>query len=68
MFGGKHKPQEFDNKVDENLMFQSINRCRGSNLSRRDDIESLIYIMAYLLNDHKLPWSDLLLKQNVTGK
>jgi hypothetical protein len=39
-------------------MFASLNSCRGYNKSRRDDIESLFYILIYLLNSSKLPWSD----------
>lgn len=27
-------------------------------MSRRDDIQSLFYIMIYLLNDGTLPWTD----------
>ena len=48
-------------------MFASLNSCRGFNKSRRDDIESTFYLLAYLLNDKKLPWSydkEQLRKQN----
>ena len=39
-------------------MFASLNACRGNNKSRRDDIESAFYVLIYLLNGQKLPWSD----------
>lgn len=45
------------NKFTGNFMFASLNSCRGNNKSRRDDIQSCMMIMIYLLND-KLPWSD----------
>jgi casein kinase I family protein HRR25 len=54
---GKHKPFVAIKKFTGNLMFASANICRGATLSRRDDIESLIYIYVYLLNNHELPWS-----------
>ena len=40
-------------------MFASLNSCRGNNKSRRDDMESVMYIMIYLLNDNYLPWCDI---------
>ena len=43
-------------------MFASLNSCRGYSKSRRDDIESALYILCYLLNDSKLPWSDIKVK------
>ena len=39
-------------------MFASLNACRGFNKSRRDDIEAAFYILIYLINRQKLPWSD----------
>ena len=33
-----------------NLLFSSINSCKGNTKSRRDDVESAIFIMIYLLN------------------
>lgn len=38
-------------------MFSSMHICRGSSQSRRDDIESILYIMVYMLKKHLLPWS-----------
>jgi hypothetical protein len=40
-------------------MFCSLNTCRTFTKSRRDDFESLLYILLYLTNDFKLPWSDI---------
>lgn len=37
-------------------MFASLNSCRGFNKSRRDDVESLFYLVIYLLNGNQLPW------------
>lgn len=39
-------------------MFASLNSCRGNNKSRRDDIESVFYLMIYLYNNNYLPWRD----------
>jgi hypothetical protein len=39
-------------------MFASLNSCRGNNKSRRDDIESIFYLMIYLYNNNYLPWRD----------
>lgn len=39
-------------------MFGSLNSCRGNNKSRRDDIESLFYLIIYLYNGNYLPWRD----------
>lgn len=41
-----------------NFMFASLNSCRGNNKSRRDDIESIFYLMIYLYNNNYLPWRD----------
>ena len=40
-------------------MFASENSCWGDSKSRRDDIESIIYLMIYLINGNVLPWSFL---------
>lgn len=39
-------------------MFASLNSCRGNNKSRRDDIESIFYLLIYLYNNNYLPWRD----------
>lgn len=40
-------------------MFASLNTCRGYSKSRRDDIESALYFLAFLMNNNKLPWDQL---------
>jgi hypothetical protein len=61
---GKHLEKEYVRKFSGNFLFASLNSCRGNNKSRRDDIESCIYIMIYLLNDNYLPWCDIEKKFN----
>jgi hypothetical protein len=46
-------------KFSGNFLFASLNSCRGNNKSRRDDMESAMYIMIYLMNDNYLPWCDI---------
>ena len=38
------------------LRFSSLNATKGLEQSRRDDLESLAYMFAYLLQGGKLPW------------
>lgn len=45
-------------KFSGNFMFASLNNLSKLSESRRDDMQSLIYIMLYLLNNSRLPWSD----------
>ena len=54
---GTHKKNKNDKRYPGNIMFASMNICKGYRLSRRDDIESVVYILLYMLNEHKLPWS-----------
>jgi hypothetical protein len=54
-----HVEKEFIKKFSGNFLFASLNSCRGNNKSRRDDVESAIYIMIYLLNYNYLPWCDI---------
>ena len=56
---GKHLEKEYVRKFSGNFLFASLNSCRGNNKSRRDDLESVMYIMVYLLNDNYLPWCDI---------
>ena len=41
-----------------NFMFASLSSITKYSSSRRDDIQSLFYIMIYLLSNSSLPWSD----------
>ena len=54
---GSHKIDKFDHTYTGNLMFSSMGICSGSSLSRRDDIESIIYMLIYMLNKNTLPWT-----------
>ena len=53
-----HVEKIYTQKFSGNFLFASLNSCRGNNKSRRDDIQSLMYIMIYLLNKSYLPWGD----------
>lgn len=55
---GSHCNKQRSNRFSGNLMFASMNSCRGYTKSRRDDIESLFYLIVFMLNNNKLPWSD----------
>lgn len=54
-----HIKQNKTNRLIGCNAFRSRNAEKGEELSRRDDIESLAYIMIYLMNDGKLPWTEL---------
>ena len=45
-------------KFTGNFMFASLNSLRGNNKSRRDDFESAVYVLLFLINKSTLPWSD----------
>ena len=53
-----HKSERHLGHFSGNFMFASINQICGYSLSRRDDCESAIYLLVYLLNKGTLPWSD----------
>jgi hypothetical protein len=56
--GKKHLAKENLAYFSGNFMFASLNSCRGNNKSRRDDIESIFYLIIYLYNQNFLPWKD----------
>jgi len=55
---GRHNEHRRLTKFNGNFMFASNNMCDGISNSRRSDIESALYLLIYLLNQCKLPWSD----------
>lgn len=61
--GGSHlKPIKNYNSVVGTALFASINAHEGSELSRRDDIESLAYTLIYLCTG-SLPWKNINIKK-----
>lgn len=64
---GQHKEKKYTGNFSGNFLFASLNSCRGNNKSRRDDVESALYIMIYLLNDKYLPWLELESKIRKSG-
>ena len=55
---GTHSKKMYVEKFSGNFLFASLNSCRGNNKSRRDDIQSVMFIMVYLMNNNSLPWSE----------
>jgi hypothetical protein len=51
-----HKEKKDLNTFKGNLTFSSVNKCLGLSSSRKDDLESLLYLFVYLLNNLTLPW------------
>ena len=54
---GCHIPYAENISIVGNLDFSSISQHLGIQVSRRDDIEALAYILVYLLSGN-LPWCD----------
>ena len=54
----EHIKYYISNKYNGNYIFGSINSLRGVELSRRDDLESLAYMLIYFLKGN-LPWEHI---------
>ena len=52
-----HKNSKYVEKFTGNYLFASSNSCKGMSKSRKDDLESVVYLLIYLLNNNKLPWA-----------
>ena len=64
---GKHIKYRNIDKLIGTVKFNSINSLIGLELSRRDDLESLCYLISYLING-KLPWYKLINIKNKEQK
>ena len=53
--------KKYKNTLGNNLIFGSINSLNGIELSRRDDLMSLLYILIYFIKGC-LPWENLKIK------
>ena len=53
---GRHIKFSFTGKLIGTPGFASVNATRGAQQSRRDDLESLGYVLLYFLNNGNLPW------------
>ena len=65
---GQHVVKQYIRNFSGNFLFASLNSARGFNKSRRDDIESLFYLLIYIVNDEHLPWCDLLVRDDQKEK
>ena len=63
---GKHKEFSFTGYMTGTARYASRNALRGKQLSRRDDLESFIYMILYFLSK-RLPWQGLKAK-SVEGR
>lgn len=61
-----HIPMCRTKKFVGTLRYSSINSHKGNELSRRDDIESIMYVLIYLAKG-KLPWQGIKCEDNKLG-
>ena len=52
---GTHKPSQYQPIFKGNLLYCSTNACSAKGKSRRDDVQSLLHVLSFILNDN-LPW------------
>ena len=57
----QQKPMQKNKKLTGTARYASINALKGYDQSRRDDLESVEYVIAYLLRGN-LPWQGILCK------
>ena len=57
----QQKPMQKNKKLTGTARYASINALKGYDQSRRDDLESVAYVIAYLLRGN-LPWQGILCK------
>ena len=57
----EQKPMQKNKKLTGTARYASINALAGCDQSRRDDLEGLSYVLAYLLRGN-LPWQGLVVK------
>lgn len=62
-YDGTHIEEKQITSIIGSVNFVSLNVHRGIEPSRRDDIESCIYIILYLLQNGELPWFKLKVKE-----
>ena len=56
---GRHIKFSIPRKFIGTARYASINATRGAQQSRRDDLESLGYVLLYFLNNKHLPWQNI---------
>ena len=61
----QHEPYKCTNQFTGSYRYSSINNHRGVEQSRRDDLESIGYMLLYFYNK-KLPWQGLNIKNKST--
>ena len=61
---GKHIKYKYINKIIGSMLFNSINGAKGYEQSRKDDLESLGYMLLFLALDY-LPWFHIFIKKTI---